>query len=241
MIVTHWPQPWGRCARMFGTWRSRLPQELRLRGIRILEEVTWVPVEGLKGGQSVLHDEASRSGNGVYSGQRHRSGQDPLASGDSGRGCGQHGAVPEAVQTVDRFHAKERLHTLSNAFIRRSPVGPGMGARTLSGTRCRSDRDPAFGPRHRGLPPRGGESGPDLISKRNRHRMRYVQFEAQELCTSTGVVEAGFKNAIGARLKRSGMHWSVRRANSIRALRCIRLSGRLEDFWDWRTDSKAAP
>ena len=35
----------------------------------------------------------------------------------------------------------------------------------------------------------------------NRHRMRYAQFEGQGLCTSTSVVEAGCKNAIGARLR----------------------------------------
>ena len=76
--------------------------------------------------------------------------------------------------------------------------------------------------------------------RENRHRMRYARFEAQGLCTSTGVVEAGCKNVIGARLKRSGMHWSVRGANSIMALRCVRLSGRFEDFWEWRAHSKAA-
>jgi len=49
----------------------------------------------------------------------------------------------------------------------------------------------------------------------NRHRMKYVQFHAQGLCTSTGVVEAGCKVAIGERLKQSGMHWSVRGADAI--------------------------
>ena len=54
----------------------------------------------------------------------------------------------------------------------------------------------------------------------NRHRMRYVEFHAQGLCTSTGVVEAGCKVAIGERLKQSGMHWTVRGADAIIALRC---------------------
>src|SRR5271163_2403727 len=43
----------------------------------------------------------------------------------------------------------------------------------------------------------------------NRERMRYPEFHAQGLCTSTGVVEAGCKVAIGTRLKRAGMHWTV--------------------------------
>lgn len=37
LIVAHSPQARGRCERMFGTWQGRLPQELRLRGIRTLE------------------------------------------------------------------------------------------------------------------------------------------------------------------------------------------------------------
>jgi hypothetical protein len=74
----------------------------------------------------------------------------------------------------------------------------------------------------------------------NRKRMRYPQFHAQGLCTSTGVVEAGCKVAIGTRLKRSGMHWTVRGANAIIALRCSKLSGRFQDFWERRSDRRFA-
>ncbi len=56
---------------------------------------------------------------------------------------------------------------------------------------------------------------------------------------SSGVVEAGCKDAIGARLKRAGMHWTVAGANAIIALRCCKLSGRFEDFWERRA-AKAA-
>ena len=38
LIVAHSPQARGRCEGMFGTWQGRLPQELRLRGIRTLKE-----------------------------------------------------------------------------------------------------------------------------------------------------------------------------------------------------------
>jgi hypothetical protein len=74
----------------------------------------------------------------------------------------------------------------------------------------------------------------------NRERMRYPEFHAQSLCTSTGVVEAGCKLAIGTRLKRAGMHWSVRGADAIIALRCSKLSGRFEDFWERRAERAAA-
>ena len=74
----------------------------------------------------------------------------------------------------------------------------------------------------------------------NRHRMRYPEFHAQGLCTSTGVVEAGCKVAIGTRLKRAGMHWTLDGANAIIALRCCKLSGRFQDFWERRSTPSAA-
>jgi len=75
----------------------------------------------------------------------------------------------------------------------------------------------------------------------NRHRMRYPKFHKQGFCTSTGVVEAGCKVAIGTRLKRAGMHWTARGVNRIIALRCSKLSGRFADFWERRSDQMKAP
>jgi hypothetical protein len=70
--------------------------------------------------------------------------------------------------------------------------------------------------------------------------MRYPTFRAQGLCVSSGVVEAGCKVAIGTRLKRTGMHWTVAGADAIIALRCCRLSGRFEDFWERRSAAARA-
>ena len=46
--------------------------------------------------------------------------------------------------------------------------------------------------------------------------------------------------AIGARLKRAGMPWTIAGANAILALRCCRLSGRFQDFWERRTERQKA-
>ncbi len=70
--------------------------------------------------------------------------------------------------------------------------------------------------------------------------MRDAVFRAAGLCTSTGVVEAGCKVAIGTRLKRTGMYWTVRGAGAIVAQRCCKLSGRVEDFWERRSTARAA-
>ena len=65
--------------------------------------------------------------------------------------------------------------------------------------------------------------------------MCYGEFQANGLGVLSGVVKAGCKNAIGARLKRSGMHWGVTGANAIIALRCCVLSQRFDDFWYRKT------
>ena len=151
--------------------------------------------------------------------------------------CGE--LFPEAVQIVDRFHAKERLYALAKCLYADRPA-----AHEWAQQRC---EELDAGQIETLLSVLAAEAAHHEEGKaaatyfrENRHRMRYAWFEAQGLCTSTGVVEAGCKNAIGARLKRSGMHWSMRGANAIMALRCIRLSGRFEDFWEWRAYSRPA-
>ena len=81
----------------------------------------------------------------------------------------------------------------------------------------------------------GGASTGRGVSQRGKQRP-----PSQGLCTSTAVVEAGCKVAIGTRLKRAGMHWTVAGANAIIALRCCKLSGRFEDFWEGRAERRAA-
>ena len=149
-------------------------------------------------------------------------------------------AFPAAIQIVDRFHAKEHLSAVAKllygapsdlgaawAKARHADLDAGHLAQIVAAmvTQYRRRRDPAKRQEVR-----------KCIGYlwANRRRMRYPAFRAQGLCTSTAVVEAGRKVAIGTRLKRAGMHWTVRGANAIIALRCCKLSGRFEDFWERR-------
>jgi len=70
--------------------------------------------------------------------------------------------------------------------------------------------------------------------EKNRDRMRYAHFRNRGFFVGSGVLEAGCRTVIGQRLKQSGMHWTVKGANSIIALRCSLLSNRWEDFWENR-------
>lgn len=76
--------------------------------------------------------------------------------------------------------------------------------------------------------------------ERNTERMRYPKFHRQHLFVGSGVIEAGCKTVVAARLKCSGMFWTVRGANSILALRCCRLNGRFEDYWEDRRAALAS-
>ena len=146
---------------------------------------------------------------------------------------------PDAVQIVDRFHAKQHLSDVGKAIYGPTSELAGQWGRQ----RCDELDEGQLDALLHAL--RTHTATHDEARKcvdyveRNRDRMRYPEFQAQGLCTSTGVVEAGCKVAIGTRLKRAGMHWTVRGANAIIALRCAKLSGRFEDFWERRSAAAA--
>jgi len=76
--------------------------------------------------------------------------------------------------------------------------------------------------------------GESAYFEKNAERMSYAEFRSQGLFVGSGVVEAGCRTVIGQRLKQSGMHWTVKGANRIIALRSCILSSRWEDFWEYR-------
>ena len=144
---------------------------------------------------------------------------------------------PQATQILDRYHAKEALHRAAQSIF-----GATREAKQWAAARCTElDDGKLHAIAHALLAQRTSHSTKcAMYIFHNRARMRYPKFHAQGLCTSTGVLEAGCKVAIATRLKRAGMHWTVQGANAIIALRCCKLSGRFEDFWERRQDRAAA-
>jgi hypothetical protein len=147
---------------------------------------------------------------------------------------------PQAIQILDRYHAKEALHRAAQSIFGATSAE----AKPWATARCTELDEGKLQAIISALRPHIGSCNEAAKCAtymiRNRRRMRYPKFHAQGLCTSTGVLEAGCKVAIGTRLKRAGMHWSVSGANAIIALRCARLSGRFEDFWERRSQQLAA-
>ena len=147
---------------------------------------------------------------------------------------------PDAVQIVDRFHVKQHLSDVAKPIYGATSDLARAWARARHDELDAGDLDAVLGAlRPHAVAHDEARRCVDYV-EHNRERMRYPAFRATGLCTSTGVVEAGCKVAIGTRCKRAGMHWTVAGADAIIALRCCKLSGRFEDFWERRSAARAA-
>jgi hypothetical protein len=146
---------------------------------------------------------------------------------------------PGAIQIVDLYHARQHLWEVARALY------PNAAAQQKAWMKVHQKRLLDKGKieklvtalrslRHTNI---------EVVEKirieaeyfeKNAERMRYPKFRRQHLFIGSGVIEAGCKTVIGARLKQSGMFWTVRGANDILALRCCYLNGRFEDYWAGR-------
>jgi hypothetical protein len=145
---------------------------------------------------------------------------------------------PEALRIIDLYHAREHVADLCRDLF---------AGREAQITR---QRDRWWAQLDRGQVEKivgeaegcllgRGKARQEVISQiaylnKNKEHMRYAKFRRQGLFVGSGVVEAGCGRVIGRRLKQSGMEWSVRGANAIISLRCMMVSGRLEDYWESR-------
>jgi len=147
---------------------------------------------------------------------------------------------PDAVQIVDRFHAKQHLSDVAKSIYGAGSDLAEQWARKRHDELDAGDIEAVLNALRRHSPKDDEARKCVEYIQRNRERMRYPKFRAAGLCTSTGVVEAGCKVAIGTRCKRAGMHWTVAGVDAIIALRCCKLSGRFEQFWERRAQRQAA-
>jgi hypothetical protein len=143
-----------------------------------------------------------------------------------------------AIQIIDLYHAREHYWKVARAIFgsdwkalnlwtekRKKELDRGKVEKVMEaiGSLCPSTAEQ-----------QGILDGERAYFQKNKERMRYEDFRKQALFVGSGVVEAACRTVIGQRLKQSGMHWTVKGANSIIALRCSILSGRWEDFWEYR-------
>jgi len=146
---------------------------------------------------------------------------------------------PGAVQIVDLFHARQHLWDIARALhpldqpaqqrwiLRHQPKLDSGQIEKLTAYLDTQLAD-ATGAQQEIL------RVESAYFEKNKDRMRYPDFRAQGLFIGSGVIEAGCKTLIGARLKQSGMFWTVAGANAIIALRCCQMNNRFEDYWEQR-------
>lgn len=142
-----------------------------------------------------------------------------------------------AVQILDYYHACEQITGLAKLLYPQDEVGRKRWSKPLLDYLWEGELEHVLNQlcrlKLRGTKREAVQKTIAYIEK-NQARMRYDEFRRSGLFIGSGVVEAGCRTLIGGRLKRSGMHWSVRGANAIIALRCCIESGEFETYWESR-------
>ena len=142
---------------------------------------------------------------------------------------------PNAIHVVDFFHVCEHLSRLSELFFKDPSDAkawyekqrtilkeyPNGAAKVIRAVRYRRGK---------------AKENPEIESElkylqRNRKRMNYFELQQNKLPIGSGVVEAACKNLIGARMKKSGMRWTIDGGQTVLTLRSLILSNRWEQFW----------
>jgi hypothetical protein len=146
---------------------------------------------------------------------------------------------PGAIEILDLFHAREHLWKLaanlfpSNVICRKRWLKTSL--RLLEDGKIKK-----LVARLRALSPTDVDLAKAVnidadYFERKAHRAQYPSFKQKGLFIGSGVIEAACKTIVGIRFKQSGMFWTITGANSILALRCLRLSNRFEDYWASRS------
>ena len=143
---------------------------------------------------------------------------------------------PQAIQIVDLYHAREHYWKVAREVFAKDSLSMHRWAKKRK-QELDAGKPHQVAKAIRQLIPEGSPSTHPYATEAqyfvtHAQRMKYHEFRAQGLFVGSGVLEAGCRSLIGQRLKQSGMHWSVKGANSIIALRACFFSNRWEDFWE---------
>ena len=113
--------------------------------------------------------------------------------------------IPDAIQIVDIFHAKQHLFDVAKAIY-----GPGseIGEQWAGKRRQKLDEgrvaDVIAALRGHAETCEAARKDAEYFSN-NRKRMKYPTFRQMGLCVATGIVEGGCRNIVGVRLKQVGI------------------------------------
>jgi hypothetical protein len=142
---------------------------------------------------------------------------------------------PHAIHILDFFHVCEHISKLSallfadptdakawfkkyRKILKEDPEGAAKLLRSARYRRSIVSKNPDIDSEIRYL-------------QHNKAKMNYFEYRQKGLPIGSGVVEAACKNLIGARMKKSGMRWTIDGGQTILTLRSLILSNRWEKFW----------
>ena len=144
---------------------------------------------------------------------------------------------PGCVEILDIYHAYEHLTGLFRLLFPKAETDD----RRLKRWRRRMEKGKIAGIlcEAQACLPRSGHRRTEARKeieyfRTHQQRMQYAKFQQQGLFIGSGVVEAGCKSLIGARLKQSGMFWTVTGAQHVLNTRCCLSSHAFDAFWDHR-------
>jgi hypothetical protein len=143
---------------------------------------------------------------------------------------------PGAVHILDFYHAAEHLKELCDALYGKES-GKSKTQREQWRTLFKEDGIDQVIAEARGVLPRSGPRRKEAkrqiaYFEKNRKRMLYAAFRAAGYFIGSGVIEAGCRTVVGARLKQSGMFWSTPGAENVMSIRAALLSNRFDAYWD---------
>ena len=142
---------------------------------------------------------------------------------------------PNTTHVVDFFHVCEHLSKLAQLLFQ-DPSDAEVWYKKYR-TMLKEDPDGASkliraARYRRSITKRNPEIEAEIkYLQHNRKRMNYFQLRQHNLPIGSGVVEAACKNLIGARMKKSGMRWTLEGGQTVLTLRSLILSNRWEGFW----------
>lgn len=145
---------------------------------------------------------------------------------------------PSAIHVVDFYHVCEHLSKLAGLFFR----DPSEAKTWFKKYRTILKEDPkgaakllrAARYRRSLIKKENSEVEAEIkYLQHNRRRMNYFELRQKKLPIGSGVVEAACKNLIGARMKKSGMRWTIEGGQTVLTLRSLILSNRWEEFWSY--------
>jgi hypothetical protein len=155
---------------------------------------------------------------------------------------------PEAIHTLDAWHALEYLWEAGGCLYpegspelatwmdaQKKELFAGNIASILTELKRRLLAIPLTGPGNKGRRERLA-GAIEYLDKRV-HQMNYGELLAADLEIGSGAVEGAIKNIIAARFDKGGMRWIRERAEALLQLRCIEANGDWDRFIDYVHDS----